>query len=730
MDFEFGRGRRYDSSSSRESSPQPRKKLRPSSPSSDIDDDDTEIPPIINDDTPPPPERPLIRQAVAFGSSAAPTVPTYQAKLPQPSAKVQVLQYLPGQAPVNPPKQKKRKKKNDEFKAQSGRFRLEAYNPTPAPQLYPQRHPQPQLLYSNIPAAAPAFNRFSVQQRSESPAGVGYSSSTATASDSHAPTTKGKAARKRVSRQQSAPTHHVVNPSFMVQPTPPQPSQLPQPPETNMPAMTQSDRFSHYRRDYEAGADPSQPRQPSGNVVPMAYSEFSAANVREAEPPSPQKIREFAMSNEPKGVRNGVKMVTILAQDIRSGVTDCQLIEVKVPLRPADNPKDGFWAAAQELVEQWQQSAARIDGPARVYTLRGKYRQVLLRVDASNRDEYASVNVAVHRDRTLDVVIEPLPTPGLPPPPPQIPKDLLPPEAQPGPIPIQVQRIEVERIPEPSTSQLKESSESPPPLEDTTRKGSSSPVRRRAPSETYDDLDEVDFRMVTAPTSKPTSPRQEGRVGAAYSGRIIEQGHIPPEHPSAPFRAKPDRRGYESPDSDTEPDKVDSSIQKATEVLISKDPEWKNFIRWKSNGLPPASNMVSQYRFVRRMLDDNVGQPAPFRTRRNFIIEQRHILTALHPIDEDRNDVDAEGAEKYLKNMSETLDLLDLYGREGKRCEDADIIKLLDDNSTPAYNAKPVKRLRHMLSDIHTKWKIEHSDNEDHERNATISRAISPSMDD
>ena len=44
------------------------------------------------------------------------------------------------------------------------------------------------------------------------------------------------------------------------------------------------------------------------------------------------------------------RMVTILIQDVRSGTTDHQLAEVKVALRPGDNPQDGYWADARELV--------------------------------------------------------------------------------------------------------------------------------------------------------------------------------------------------------------------------------------------------------------------------------------------------------------------------------------------------------------------------------------------
>lgn len=45
-------------------------------------------------------------------------------------------------------------------------------------------------------------------------------------------------------------------------------------------------------------------------------------------------------------------------------------------------------------------------GPARAYTLRGKYRQFLLRVSADNVDEFISSNVIIQPDRTLDIVVE------------------------------------------------------------------------------------------------------------------------------------------------------------------------------------------------------------------------------------------------------------------------------------------------------------------------------------
>lgn len=42
--------------------------------------------------------------------------------------------------------------------------------------------------------------------------------------------------------------------------------------------------------------------------------------------------------------------MTLLIQDLRSGIADHQLAEVKIPLKAADDAQDGFWADAKELV--------------------------------------------------------------------------------------------------------------------------------------------------------------------------------------------------------------------------------------------------------------------------------------------------------------------------------------------------------------------------------------------
>lgn len=57
------------------------------------------------------------------------------------------------------------------------------------------------------------------------------------------------------------------------------------------------------------------------------------------------------MPRRASGGKFQTRMVTILIQDVRSGETDHQLAEVKVPIKPAEeDPERGFWVDARDLV--------------------------------------------------------------------------------------------------------------------------------------------------------------------------------------------------------------------------------------------------------------------------------------------------------------------------------------------------------------------------------------------
>lgn len=50
-------------------------------------------------------------------------------------------------------------------------------------------------------------------------------------------------------------------------------------------------------------------------------------------------------------------MITILIHDMRSGKMDRQLAEVTIPVKMADDPQDGFWADAKDIVSSLASSS-------------------------------------------------------------------------------------------------------------------------------------------------------------------------------------------------------------------------------------------------------------------------------------------------------------------------------------------------------------------------------------
>ncbi|KAI0633817.1 hypothetical protein C8Q77DRAFT_1030316, partial [Trametes polyzona] len=93
-------------------------------------------------------------------------------------------------------------------------------------------------------------------------------------------------------------------------------------------------------------------------------------------------------------------------EDQRGDSEDSMLAEVRVPLKPIEGGDEGYWADAQDVSEQLQKGPSRIDGAAKVYTKRGKYKQYFLRITDTGEALCQSANLKVASDRTLEIVIE------------------------------------------------------------------------------------------------------------------------------------------------------------------------------------------------------------------------------------------------------------------------------------------------------------------------------------
>ncbi|KAH7108169.1 hypothetical protein BKA62DRAFT_681286 [Auriculariales sp. MPI-PUGE-AT-0066] len=100
--------------------------------------------------------------------------------------------------------------------------------------------------------------------------------------------------------------------------------------------------------------------------------------------------------------------VTIFMEDYRGaadGEPEHLLAEVTISLR-ASQHNDGFWANAQELVNELQNGPSRIDGPARVFCRRGKYKHCFLRLSETSQVECVPSSLQISPEMSIQVMIE------------------------------------------------------------------------------------------------------------------------------------------------------------------------------------------------------------------------------------------------------------------------------------------------------------------------------------
>lgn len=446
-DSEIGRGRQHNSSSSRESSPVqgPKRSFSPTS-----DDGDSMVHELAAEDDviiPPTSERPLLRQPLGFSiDQPAQSINTYEASV---SAPTKTSVFLPGQVVPIPPKPKTSKSKKgssgvrrprrpEAYAGQTSRFRIQTYDPTPSKEPpihygsgpYSSMYRAPTTEARPDPPAAAAIASFQGRPTS-STASSNTMDSFGQASSLSSPQENPPPSKSKASASKGKNTRTVAAASFARSNFQQSSTSGSNPDNEDIGSTSLSGPY--YRHNYESQHEHATSLSPpSTSQRQLTQSETQ----KEWGPVARSQRYQPAASTSSRGPDNGevegqlrrpLRIVTVLIQDIRSGVTDHQLAEVKVPLKPSDIPPDGFWADARDISEQLQASASRIDGPARAYTLRGKYRQFFLRVSADNVDEFRSANVIIQSDRTLDVVVEMLRPPGAAPVVPKIPKELWPP---------------------------------------------------------------------------------------------------------------------------------------------------------------------------------------------------------------------------------------------------------------------------------------------------------------
>lgn len=325
-----------------------------------------------------PSERPLLRQALGFSiDQPAQSINTYEASV---SAPIKSGVFLPGQeVPVSSKLKKlkakkrssgaKRPRRPEAYAGQTSRFRLQTYDPTPC--VEPPTHYGSGPYSSLYRGVAPTMEARPDLPATAATASLGRPSSSTASSDTmhsfgqfsslHSSQENSSAPKsKAVAASKGKNTQPVAAASFSC-------SKFQQ--FTNENVGSTSLGGPYYRHNYESqhehvtslSSSQRQSAQPEtqkwdpiarSQRYPHAASTSSRGTDNEEAEGLELKfvvvfLKFIAFLGQP---RRPLRIVTVLIQDIRSGVTDHQLAEVRVPLKPSDDPQDGFWADAKDIV--------------------------------------------------------------------------------------------------------------------------------------------------------------------------------------------------------------------------------------------------------------------------------------------------------------------------------------------------------------------------------------------
>ncbi|KAG8214023.1 hypothetical protein J3R82DRAFT_10778 [Butyriboletus roseoflavus] len=613
--------------SSRESSPVAKRQRRSFTPTSD--DGDLVVPVMHNEDveTPTPENPPLIRQAVGFSWT-----PSISAN----SAPQVVPYFLPGQAPPPPkPKTSKprapRKKKDKQYTNQTGKFKIGDSNLSSSPGsggLAPTStgnsadtslsSGSPSLLRSMIPSAS--------YTNENATAGPGNTNGATTSMALIVPQAGVKRTRKSSNKKVPASNDSNSRPSARL--------------SLGQRATIGTSVTPQYPINGDPGG-PSLERPGQGSDLQITYSAPPCA-VSGGTPVGSTNASTAVIQGTAQNVSRQMRMVTLLIEDMRSGVPDSQLAEVKVPLRVADDPDDGFWADAVEICNTLQNGPSRIDGPAKVYTMRGRFRQFFMRVDQFDQLQVQSAHLGVSKERTLSVFVESVST-------------------------VALMGLEnasnVSHQPVPQ-GQLPR----PPALSLDVRPVYNSGSEREDMSSSSSTSYQPRYSLVTRRDSNGTiieKQLRQGREEKDVTGLRESSWHDRYTSSSQRVLTPPIPGRL----ADTQEEK-DEAIANYIRSHIENHPGWIEYMQSKARP-QRVSEVLKQYTFVEDRVRELIGRktPAHWDGAPNSYVEKEHVWRVLK--------LDT----KWGKECEETLVLVMFYGKNGSRYEDSRVVDMINDTS-------------------------------------------------
>ncbi|KZT19685.1 hypothetical protein NEOLEDRAFT_1183156 [Neolentinus lepideus HHB14362 ss-1] len=483
--------------------------------------------------------------------------------------------------------------------------------------------------------------------------------------------------------------------------------------DSRSPAPSKTDQSKYYRYDYDRqrAITPTLPSEYTSQASPQVPSPAAASNGYGVGSPKSSALSGNAMNSPSNTERRApapgrpriLKLVTLLIEDLRSGVTDKQIAEVRVALRPHDEPECGFWGDAGEIAEQLQAGPSRIDGPARVFSRRGEYRQFFLRVSEDNVDTIAKANLPVDKLLCAEVFVEPLPGSTVQiPPPPRLP-----------------------RYPDPDEDFTSPDFGAQNPYGEPVATNSSTlpPKRRRGMSNSsYNSSVHQQHQPYSyaSPASamspqygerSPSPALYQSSFMSTSSKKVKSSGYQWPQgssqqtsyaqsSSSSRQSAGPPPGGYNSAaGSPVDREKINNAIANWLKPQIEEHADWEEYI--KSKAVAPCVSMIyRQFKFVQGRIDFFHGATTP----PDLPVAPKHKIGKPHVLKAMKLSTD------WGAQCSETLKLISLYGPEGARYSDSRVSDLLAEHprNGPLPQGDAIKRLLHLLREIHNDWTTEH----------------------
>ncbi|KAI0790851.1 hypothetical protein C8Q75DRAFT_716645 [Abortiporus biennis] len=147
-----------------------------------------------------------------------------------------------------------------------------------------------------------------------------------------------------------------------------------------------------------------------------------------------------------------------------------------------------------------------------------------------------------------------------------------------------------------------------------------------------------------------------------------------------------------------EQDQLDTKVGNYIRSIISKEPGWDTFVKSRNRLLKISELIELQYKYVQDIFDRFMGKNTPedLEGAGGVVITKAQVMKAFNL------------SLEWGKDCTETIVLTNMYGPNGKRCQDARIVQMLDE-MPPISTGMHAKKYLGILREINSRWMIEHA---------------------